>query len=187
MTLNNCYLNKKGLALIIIDVQDSLVQAMRPEVSEVVIRNISILIHAAKTLEFAILCTEQYPKGLKRTIPSIRKALEPMEPFEKITFSAVRDEVFMEGLSSLGLTQVIVTGMESHVCVFQTVLDLLARGYLVHVPQDAVCSRTKQNWRTGLLLMERAGAVMTSTETIVFQLLERAGTDAFKAIAPLIK
>jgi len=187
MNLDSYYLDKKRLALVVIDVQDSLVQAMKPEVSEVVIRNISILIHAAKTLEFAILCTEQYPKGLKRTIPSIRKALEPMEPFEKITFSAVRDEVFMEGLSSLGLTQVIVTGMESHVCVFQTVLDLLARGYLVHVPQDAVCSTTKQNWRTGLSLMERAGAVMTSTETIVFQLLERAGTDAFKAIAPLIK
>ena len=117
----------------------------------------------------------------------VGQALETLEPFEKIMFSAVRDEVFMEGLSSLGLTQVIVTGMESHVCVFQTVLDLLARGYLVHVPQDAVCSRTKQNWRTGLLLMERAGAVVTSTETIVFQLLERAGTDAFKAIAPLIK
>ena len=187
MNLDSYYLDKKRLALVVIDVQDSLVQAMKPEVSEAVIRNISILIHAAKTLEFAILCTEQYPKGLKRTIPSIRKALEPLEPFEKITFSAVRDQVFMDGLSDLGLTQLIVTGMESHVCVFQTVLDLLGRGYLVHVPQDAVCSRTKQNWRTGLLLMERAGAVVTSTETLTFQLLERAGTATFKAIAPLIK
>ncbi|MBW2341885.1 MAG: isochorismatase family protein [Deltaproteobacteria bacterium] len=187
MTLNNYYLNKKGLALVVIDVQDSLVKAMRPEVSEFVIRDIGILIHTAKTLEFPILYTEQYPRGLKRTIPFIRRALETLEPFEKITFSAVRDQGFMDGLSVLGLTQLIVTGMGSHVCVFQTVLDLLARGYLVHVPQDAVCSRTKQNWRTGLALMERAGAVMTSTETIVFQLFERAGTDAFKAIAPLIK
>jgi nicotinamidase-related amidase len=187
MNLDSYYLDKKKLALVVIDVQDSLVKAMKPEVSEVVIRNIGILIHTAKTLEFPILYTEQYPRGLKRTIPFIRQALETLEPFEKIMFSAVRDEVFMERLSSLGLTQVIVTGMESHVCVFQTVLDLLARGYLVHVPQDAVCSRTKQNWRTGLALMERAGAVVTSTETIVFQLLERAGTDAFKEIAPLIK
>jgi nicotinamidase-related amidase len=187
MNLNNYCLDKKRLALAVIDVQDSLVKAMRPEVSEVVIRNVDTLIHTAKTLRIPILYTEQYPEGLRKTIPSIREILEPLEAFEKITFSAVRDEAFMDGLSALGLSQVIVTGMESHVCVFQTVLDLLGRGYLIHVPQDAVCSRTKQNWRTGLSLMERAGAVVTSTETIVFQLLERASTDAFKAIAPLIK
>jgi len=93
MNLDSYYLDKKKLALIVIDVQDSLVKAMKPEVSEVVIRNIGILIHTAKTLEFPILYTEQYPKGLKRTMRSIGQALKPMEPFEKIMFSAVRDEV----------------------------------------------------------------------------------------------
>ena len=187
MNVNRYYPDRKNLALLVIDVQDSLAQAMKPEVSEVVIRNIGILIHAAKTFKMPILFTEQYPKGLKRTIPAIGQALEPLEAFEKITFSAVRDEVFMDGLSNLGLTQIIITGMECHVCVYQTVLDLIEHGYCIHVPKDAVCSRTKQNWLTGLALMGQAGAVVTSTETVVFQLLERAGTDAFKAVAPLIK
>jgi nicotinamidase-related amidase len=187
MNVNRYYPDRKHSALLVIDVQDSLVQAMKPEVSDVVIRNIGILIHSAKTLTMPILFTEQYPKGLKRTVPAIRQALEPFKPFEKITFSAARDEAFMDGLSNLGLTQIIITGMECHVCVYQTVLDLLERGYCIHVPKDAVCSRTKRNWLTGLALMGQAGAVVTSTETIVFQLLERAGTDEFKTVAPFIK
>ncbi len=180
-------LDRSRVLFVVTDVQEALAAAMKPEVARDVIRNIGILIEVAKTFRLPILLTEQYPKGLKRTVQPIREALGPLEPVEKLTFSCLRDEGFMERLSNKPSDQAVVMGMETHVCVFQTVVDLLSRGYGVQVPRDAVCSRRKQNWITGLSLMERAGALITSTETIAFQLLERAGTDAFKALAPLLK
>ena len=187
MELKNFYLDKDRIIFMVIDVQEALAAAMKPGVIKDVLRNIRLLIEVAKAFELPILYTEQYPKGLKRTVEPIREILGSFEAVEKVTFSCLRDEAFMRKLSDHRLNQAVVMGMETHVCVFQTVLDLLSRGYGVHVPRDAVCSRVKQNWMTGLSLMERAGALITSAETIAFQLLERAGTETFRALAPLLK
>jgi nicotinamidase-related amidase len=187
MDLESFYLNRKKLLFVIIDVQEALAAAMKPGVAKDVIRNIRLLVELAKSFQISILVTEQYPKGLRNTVQPVREALDSVEPIEKVTFSSLKDETFMGKLSDQRLDQAVVMGMETHVCVFQTVLDLLSHGYVVHVPRDATCSRVKQNWITGLSLMEKAGALITSTETIAFQLLERADTDSFKALAPLLK
>ena len=110
-----------------------------------------------------------------------------MEPIEKICFSCCGHEEFNSRLDALGRRTVLLTGMESHICVFQTCLDLLAMGYNVHVPWDAVCSRNDGNRDYALRLMERAGAIITSTETAAFQILGRAGTPEFKEISSLLK
>jgi nicotinamidase-related amidase len=110
-----------------------------------------------------------------------------VEPIEKLVFSSWRAEGFKEKFNALGMKAAIVVGMESHVCVLGTVLDMLEEGCRVHVPGDAVLSRTAENRQTGLDLMSAAGAVVTSTETIIFQMLDRAGTDEFKVRAKLVK
>jgi nicotinamidase-related amidase len=187
MDLKDFYLDKKRLIFIVIDMQEALVDAMKAGVVREVIKNIQLLIQVAKTFQIPIIFTEQYPKGLRKTVPPIREILGSLEPVEKVTFSCLKEEVFTEKISDDSLNQAVIMGMETHVCVFQTVLDLLSRGYTVHVPRDATCSRVKQNWVAGLSLMEQAGALITSAETIAFQLLEKAGTDAFRALAPLLK
>jgi hypothetical protein len=169
MDLESFYLNRKKLLFVIIDVQEALAAVMKPCVAQDVIRNIRLLVE------------------VRNTVQPVREALDSVEPVEKVTFSSLKDETFMGKLSDQRLDQAVVMGMETHVCVFQTVLDLRSHGYVVHVPRDATCSRMKQNWITGLSLMEKAGALITSTETIAFQLLERADTDSFKALAPLLK
>jgi nicotinamidase-related amidase len=131
--------------------------------------------------------TEQYPKGLGPTVPELRAALEPAAPVEKLTFDCCGEPTFAPALDAAGRPAVIVCGMETHICVLQTVLGLLARGATVHVAADAVCSRDPENARVALELMRDAGAVVTCTETVLFQLLERAGTPEFKAIQQLVK
>jgi len=183
----NFYLDRKRLLFIVIDMQEGLSAAMEPGVINRVIRNTRLLIEVAKTFRLPLVSTEQYPKGLKRTVQPIREILGSTKPIEKVTFSCLTDEIFMKEFSALSPIQAVVMGMETHVCVFQTVLDLRSHGCRVHVPRDATCSRTKQNWTTGLSLMKQAGALITSAETIAFQLLERAGTDEFRTLAPLLK
>jgi hypothetical protein len=127
--------------------------------------------------------TEQYPKGLGETAPEVAKHLpDGTEPLEKLVFSAAEAEGFDLG----DRDQALVCGVETHVCVNQTVLDLLGSGLDVEVAEDAVGSRTEENKRVGLHKMERAGAVLTSVETALFELLGRAGTDEFKRIQKLI-
>lgn len=187
MDLKDFYLDKRRLIFVVIDMQEALVDAMKAGVVREVIKNIQLLIQVAKTFQISIIFTEQYPKGLRKTVPPIRELLGCLEPVEKVTFSCLKEKAFTEKISDDSLNQAVIMGMETHVCVFQTVLDLLSRGYTVHVPRDATCSRVKGNWVAGLSLMEQAGALITSAETIAFQLLEKAGTDAFRALAPLLK
>ena len=136
-----------------------------------------------------VLATEQYPKGLGHTVPPLAARLEAagVAPVAKMTFDACGDPGLARALAAMAPRAVVVVGMETHVCVFQTVRELARRGYEVHVPVDAVASRTGENRTTGLALCERSGALVTTTETIVFDLLERAGTDAFKAVSKLVK
>ncbi|HLL22037.1 MAG TPA: isochorismatase family protein [Kofleriaceae bacterium] len=175
-------------ALLVVDIQERLVPAMPSEVVPQLVRNVKILVEAATRLGLPIVVSQQYPKGLGVTIPELSDVLpETTHRFDKVEFSAASARGFTDLDDVLAdRDQWIVTGMETHVCVYQSVRDLVERR-TVHVVRDAVASRTKANWRAGLDLMDRLGAVTTTTEVCVFDLLERAGTDNFKALSKTIK
>jgi nicotinamidase-related amidase len=164
-------------ALIVVDVQEG----FRPyPVFASVAESCAKLVQAARILEVPRLVSEQYPKGLGHTAPEV--GLEDEQLIEKTVFSAAR----AEGFDLNGREQAIVCGIEAHVCVSQTVHDLLAQGVEVHVPADAVGSRHDVDYNRGLERMERAGAVVGTVEASLFELLERAGTPEFKAVQKLI-
>jgi nicotinamidase-related amidase len=176
-------LDRGRAALAVIDVQE----AFRPAVLdfERVAANVSVLIQGARILGLPLLVTEQYPKGLGHTAPEVAEHLDGVEPIPKLCFSAFDADGFPAALA--GRDQVLLCGIEAHVCVNQTAEDLLATGREVHVVQDAVSSRTPQNRDLGLHKMERSGAVLTSVETALFELLRQAGTPEFKEIQGLVK
>jgi len=164
-------------ALVVVDVQEG----FRPYASFVgVAQSCAKLVQAARILEVPALVSEQYPKGLGHTAPEVGIEDEPR--IEKTVFSAARAERF----DLAGRDQAIVCGIETHVCVSQTVHDLLEDGIEVHVPADAVGSRHAIDYERGLQRMERAGAVVSTVEAALFELLERAGTPEFKAVQKLI-
>jgi nicotinamidase-related amidase len=183
--MDKFFITRNDAVLVIVDIQDRLAVVMKER--EKVVNNCLHLIEAARLLGISVVLTEQYPKGLGPTINEIKEALQLYNPIEKITFNCCREPSFLKTLSSSGKKKVILTGMETHVCVLQTCVGLLKEDYDVHVVSDAVCSRTKDNFKAGIDLMRDAGAVITSTETVLFQLLEKAGTDEFRAISKRIK
>jgi nicotinamidase-related amidase len=174
-------LDRERAALVVIDVQEGFRKAL-PDFERVA-KATATLIEGAEAIGIPIVVSEQYPKGLGGTAPEVAEALpEGTEPLEKLVFSAAEAEGFDLG----GRDQALICGIETHVCVNQTVLDLLDSGVEVQVAEDAVGSRFPENKRVGLEKMERAGAVMTSVETALFELLGRAGTDEFKRVQKLI-
>jgi nicotinamidase-related amidase len=179
------FLDKNNAALVIIDIQEKLAAVMKER--EKVVNNCLHLIEIAKLLNIPIVLTEQYPKGIGRTVEEIRKALPEYKPVEKLTFSCCDEQAFPEEIRKLNRKTIIMTGMETHVCILQTCIGLLRDGYNVHLVKDAVCSRSKENWKTGVEFMRDAGAVITGTETVLFQLLKISGTEEFKAISKRIK
>lgn len=179
-------LTRDGTVLVIVDFQERLAMTM-PE-RENVLRAITKLVAACKILRVPILVTEQYPQGLGPTVAPLKAALgTDYKPFEKMSFSCCGCEPFMTALEALKRRNVLLVGIEAHVCVLQTALDLAHRGYAVHVATDACCSRHEMDWNMGLLRMEHAGIFMTTTESAIFQLLERAGTPEFKEILKIVK
>ena len=178
-------LDKNKAVLVIVDVQERLVPAM--DQKEKVTDNCIHLIEAAKLLDVPVVVTEQYPKGLGPTIEAIRNVVPHYGPLEKVTFDCCRGDGFLEKVASLKRGHIILAGMETHVCVLQTCLSLLKEGYFPHLVSDAVCSRKKSDFETGRELMRDAGAVITCTETVLFQLLEKAGTPEFKTLSKRIK
>ena len=177
-------LNREDTVLLVIDIQEKLVPVMKYK--EQVINNTKILIKAAKEMNFPVIATEQYPKGLGPTFSELDDLIEEDNVFVKNSFSACTDEV-SEVLKSLGSKKILITGMETHICVFQTVRDLINEGYQVYVVKDGVASRTKTNYLNGLDLMKSLGAVITNTETAVFDLLKVSGTAEFKLMSKMIK
>jgi nicotinamidase-related amidase len=170
-------LTRDRAALVVVDVQEG----FRPYAAfDGVASSCAKLVRAARILELPALVSEQYPKGLGHTAPEVGITDEPL--IEKTVFSAARAGGFDLG----GRDQVIVCGIETHVCVSQTVHDLLAAGIEVHVPADAVASRHEIDYERGLERMERAGAIVSTVEAALFELLERAGTPEFKAVQKLI-
>ncbi len=183
--MDKFFLHKDDTALAIVDIQEKLATVMK--VRDEVVKNCLHLIELARVLHLPTVITEQYPKGLGPTVEEIRGALPDHKPIEKLTFSCCEEPRFLEEIRALKKRNIVLTGMETHICVLQTCLGLLKEGFHVHVVSDAVCSRTKMNWKTGLHFMRDAGAVVTSTETVLFQLLNVAGTEEFKTIAKRIK
>jgi nicotinamidase-related amidase len=179
---------RDATAMILVDFQERLYAAMEPHRKEVVLENTRLLLQLARTMALPVLVTEQYPRGLGKTIPQVAADLPAgVEAVEKLVFSSWRAEGVAERFRTLGTQCGIVVGMESHVCVLGTVVDMLCEDIVVHVPRDAVISRTRENCDAGLELMDRAGAWISSTETIIFQMLERAGTEEFKTMSKLLK
>jgi nicotinamidase-related amidase len=169
-------------ALIVIDIQE----AFRKGVTnfEEVARNSGILVEAAHEVGLPIVVTEQYPQGLGATVEEVASRLpDGIKPISKVAFSAARADGF--GLE--GRSQAVVCGIETHVCVSHTVLDLLEDGVEVHVVTDAVGSRAEANRELGLRKAERAGAILTSVETVLFELVREAGTPEFKKLQGLVK
>ena len=178
-------LRKDDAVLVIVDIQERLAAVMSER--KKIVDNCLHLIGTAKLLRIPIVLNEQYPKGLGHTVSEIRSTLPGNDPIEKIAFSCCGQPAFLDRLSSLGRKKIVLCGMETHVCVLQSCLDLLREGYSVHVVSDAVCSRSKENFETAIEFMRDAGSVVTCTETVLFQLLERAGTEEFRIISKLIK
>lgn len=181
--------NAESSALLVVDIQERLVPAIEDTQRERLLRQNGVLIECARTFGWQTVYSEQYPKGLGPTVPALREALEAADArrIEKVEFSCCRNPVFAEEVLSRLPPHVVVTGMEAHICVLQTVADLQARGHQVFVPWDAVGSRTAANRDNGLALIERAGAVVTNTETILFHALGRAGGDDFKRLSKMIR
>jgi nicotinamidase-related amidase len=183
-------LSRTRAALLVVDIQDRLLPAMPEDASARMLRNTAILIQAADQLGLPIVVSQQYPRGLGPTTAAVEDALagaRGVRRFDKMEFSAAAAPAFAQLAPGLGRDQWLVCGMETHVCVYQTARDLVARGWDVHVCADAVCSRTAMNRELGLGLMARAGAILSSTEASVFDLLGRAGTDEFRALSKAIK
>ena len=181
------FLERDKAVLVVIDVQEKLCVAMKDSVLKQLIKNAGILLESAAELKIPVLVTEQYVKGLGATMPELKDKAALAPCYEKMAFSCCGSSEFVEALKSTGRTQVIITGMETHVCVLQTVIELREAGLDVHVVKDAVMSRSKQNWQTALQAMTLAGAIPTCTETVVFQLLKVAGTDEFKKLSKLVR
>jgi nicotinamidase-related amidase len=175
-------LDRKRAALVVIDVQEAFRKAL-PDFDRVA-QSVATLVQGAEAMEVPIVVSEQYPQGLGRTVPEVSEHLpDDLEPIEKVCFSAAQ----AEGFDLDGLDQAMVCGIETHVCVNQTVLDLLDQGVEVHLAADAVGSRSEENRQLGLHKAERSGAVLTSVETALFELLRGSDAAEFKQVQALVK
>ncbi len=184
--LNRFKLDRDQAVLVVVDVQERLVPAMPKKVYKRLRQTIDMLVKGAKELGVPVVATEQYPRGLGHTVAELAGACE-QKVVEKVSFGCCGEPAFMDELKRLGRTQVILTGMEAHVCVYQTVLGLLEASYHVHLVGDAICSRRKEDFLAGVDNARCAGAVITTAEMALFQMLQQAGTPEFKAVSGLIK
>jgi nicotinamidase-related amidase len=174
-------------ALLVIDIQEKLLPPIFNK--DQLIRNSLLLIRLAKLLNLPIIATTQYAKGLGGTVPEIASLLDGVVTYDKLEFSCFGSEPFCGKLRALpgNRNTLLVCGMEAHICVMQSVLAALNRGYLVHVAADAVGSRAESNWTLGLRRMETAGAVISSTEMMMYELMRASGTPVFKEMLKHLK
>lgn len=178
-------LDVENCSLVIVDVQGKLAQIMYEK--ELLFKNIQILIKVAKILNIPILWCQQVPKALGPTVPEIAELLSSVEPINKSSFSCCSDEQFSRKLNELNRNQVLICGIETHVCVYQTAVDLLRKGFYVNVISDAVSSRTKEGRKIALKRIAAEGVKLSSVEMALFELLKTAEHPNFKEIAKLIK
>ena len=171
--------------LVVVDVQGKLAQLMDNKAA--LFANIEILIKAAQILDIPIIRCEQNPKALGPTIPQLDQLMTQNQPVEKFSFSCLGNQKFTDQLKALSRKQIILCGIEAHVCIYQTAMDLLDRDYQVSLIADAVSSRTPQNKKIAIDRLDSEGAYISSTEMILFELLKTAKHPNFKEIAKLIK
>ena len=174
-------------ALLVVDVQERLLPSIFNK--ESLVKNVQLLIRLAKSLSIPILLSTQYKQGLGDTVPDISSLLDQVLTVDKIEFSCFGCAAFRSAIKALHgrRNTVLICGMEAHICVMQTAMGALSGGYLVHVASDAVGARTEANWRVGLGRMTAAGAVISSTEMMIYELLRCSGTQQFKELLPHLK
>ncbi len=178
-------IKRQDAFFILVDVQGKLANLMSEK--EKLFKNLKILIQGLRELEIPIVWAEQYPEGLGETVPEIKEVLTGLEPIAKRSFSVCRNPDLMQEIRATGRRQAIVAGIESHVCVYQTVSDLLSKDYGTTIVADAISSRTKENNELGLQKMLSEGAWITSVEMLLFELLETAEGESFRKISKLVK
>ena len=179
-------INVNDCVIVLIDIQDRLVSMLNKQ--EPIVKNTTILANAANILDIPIVLTEQYPQGLGGTIPDIVLNLEQSIPIiEKTSFSALQTIEFSDKLKSLNKKTIIIAGIETHICVYQTTMDLIDAGYNVVVAKDACASRSTDCFKSGIQQMKDAGAIISNVEIILFELLKTSKHPHFKAIQALIK
>jgi nicotinamidase-related amidase len=171
--------------LIVIDMQEKLFPVIYKK--ENLFSNLQKLIKGTQALEIPIMVTEQYPQGLGHTIQEVASLLPDISPMPKTSFSCCGDDKFLHEFKSLHRNQVMVCGIESHVCVYQTVSDLITAGYKTQVVTDSISSRTLENRQIGFDMMSQAGAHLTSTEAVLFELLRVAEGEKFREIRDIVK
>lgn len=174
-------------ALIVVDIQQKLLPPIFNK--EMLVKNSQILVRLAKILSIPIMMTTQYSRGLGATVPEVASLLPEVAAIDKLEFGCFGSDVFRASLKALpgNRNTLLLCGMETHICVMQTALGALNDGYLVHVASDAVSSRAEWNWRIGLDRMRAAGAVISSTEMMMYELLRCSGTAQFKELLPYLK
>jgi len=185
--MSKYFINRDDTFILMVDIQDRLFQAMSSEVQQSLNKNCSILLSSANEMKIPVIVSEQYRKGLGETITELKPHITGAENYEKLFFDCTKDEALYKGIEKTGKKTVIISGIEAHICVFQTGLSLLDKGYRVVIASDAAGSRLEENKSRALAMLENAGALIYPTETIVFMLLEKAGTPEFKALSPLFK
>jgi len=178
-------LEREEAALLVVDVQERLWAVMQER--QRLVDRIVIMIKACQLMKIPIYVTEQYPKGLGATVSPVKQVLGGNEPLVKMTFSCCGLTRLPKMLKEERIEQVIIVGIESHVCVLQTALDLVAHGFQIHVPRDAVSSRHEQDERTALQRLAREGVVITTVEMALFELLRTAEALEFKEVSRLIR
>jgi nicotinamidase-related amidase len=177
----------ENCALIVIDIQEKLLPPIFDNAR--LLKNSQLLLRTANLLGVPAILTTQYAKALGNTVPEIASLLPDVQPFDKQMFSCFGSDAFCASLKRLPgqRNTLLLCGMESHICVMQTALSALREGYLVHVASDAVSSRTEWNWKIGLDRMKTAGAVISSTEMMMYELMRSSGAPAFKELLPYLK
>lgn len=178
-------LSREQSLLLVVDMQDTLLAPIK--VAREIEENIRFLVEIARSIGVPIVATTHNAEKLGRLSESIRKQLEGVPIVNKVSFSCVGSEEFVRHLQSLQRHQVVLVGIESHICILQTSLDLAAMGYSVHVPYDAVASRRKRDWKYALLRLAHSGVTVTSLESVIYEWLGEAGTDLFRQVLPLLK
>ncbi len=177
-------LSAEDSILICIDFQEKLMPRIAN--AKFIIERTALAIKAFRTLGVPIVITEQYPKGLGRTVPELR-ALQEVEPIEKIHFNCFEEEGFRRAIEGFRRGKLLMSGVETHICVAQTALEAIRRGFEVHILEDATSSRSELDREIGLRRMERAGAIPSSVEMAIYEILRRAGTPEFKEVLKLVK
>nr|WP_321400505.1 hydrolase [uncultured Desulfobacter sp.] len=178
-------LDIENTVLLIVDIQGKLAHLM--DRKAFLFQNVQKLIKGAQILGVPILWVEQNPRGLGPTIPEIASLLPDSKPISKMTFSSCRNDRFVQALDALDRKQVLISGIETHICVYQTASDLVDMGYEVQAVADAVSSRTLENREIGLQKMRDSGVGLTSVETALFELLKVAEGDQFREIIRIVK